>query len=224
METPVHIVWARVSAAAAEVPALDWLSDTERARHAAIRSPKRSQQFVAGRWLARRLLAQVHGGRPQDWQLSAPDRGPPLVLDRCPAPCVAISHSGPMAACAVCALAVGIDIEAPLRVRDVLGLAQVACHQQELAQLQALPVAAREARFYAFWTAKEAWLKRLGQDMAPRRMARIQLSTKAEARADVRAWTRDGWTLALACHPGAPLHWPAEPPRPAGAWRVNEAA
>lgn len=188
-----------------------------------MRAPARRAQFLAGRWLLRELLARCHGGVPQDWQLTAPEQGPPTVE----APAIntalhlALSHSADLIACAVADMPVGVDLELPKRQRDLAALAAMCCDAREQAQLQRVDAAQREALFYAFWTAKEAWLKRHGEDLAPRRLAQIHLRpAAADTAASLRVWHHEGWTLALAAAPGTQVRWHAPAPALGSQWDV----
>jgi phosphopantetheinyl transferase len=77
-----------------------------------------------------------------------------------------ISHSGDLAACAVADLPIGVDLERATLGRSLLGLAREHFHAPEVEDVVALLSAGNEqeaaARFYAYWTLKEAHLKRRG--------------------------------------------------------------
>lgn len=222
----VALAWSRLAplAAAHSTHVEGWLSQPEQQKLAGLRAPARRAQFLAGRWLLRELLARCHGGTPQDWQLSAPQQGPPTVLAPVSAPLhLALSHSGDLVAGAISAQPVGLDVECPQRQRDVTGLAALCCDACEQAQLQALPTDQREDLFYAFWTAKEAWVKCHGEDLAPRRLAQIHLAAASgDTEARVRVWRGEGWTLALAAPPGVQVRWHAPVPVLASQWDVAD--
>jgi 4'-phosphopantetheinyl transferase len=224
----VALAWSRLAplAAAHGAHAESWLSQAEQHKLARMRSPERRAQFVAGRWLLRELLARCHGGTPQDWQLSAPEHGPPTVLAPVKVPLhLALSHSSDLVAGAISAEPVGVDVECPQRQRDVTGLAALCCDVREQAQLQSLPADQREALFYALWTAKEAWLKRHGEDLAPRRLAQIHLAAaSSETEAQVRVWRGKGWTLALATPAGVSVRWHGPQPGLLCVWQVQDDA
>ncbi|WP_454740507.1 hypothetical protein [Cupriavidus necator] len=83
--------WLRlgsVTELAAQAPeAQSWMTEGELARLAAMQSARRRGQFVAGRWLARTLLAEAFGGVWQAWTLTAAPmrrrRLPALFLRAC---------------------------------------------------------------------------------------------------------------------------------------------
>ncbi|HEY9103773.1 4'-phosphopantetheinyl transferase family protein [Chitinimonas sp.] len=146
------------------------LQTDETARVAGFSRPQRRAQFLAGRWLARRLLCQAVGGAPADWTLSATAGRPPQVLGQ-PNWRLSVSHSGDWVACALADRPVGIDLERTNSGRDVAAMAALVCHPSEAAELGQLPAAEQEAALIAMWTRKEAWLK---QQSAPFELARMR--------------------------------------------------
>jgi 4'-phosphopantetheinyl transferase len=207
----------RTQLACAAVPALlapgPWLSASEAARLATLATHKRRLQFTAARWQARWLLAQALGGEPASWVLEAPHDAPPAVVGR-PDLFLSISHSGDWTACALADAPIGLDLESPQRARDIAGLIELCCTPSER-ELLAQSVD-QEAAFYELWTVKEAWLKRRGEWIAPRRLQ--QLEARPATDGDVRTWEGAGWRLAL-CASDAPVWWTAQPPI-TRRWRV----
>ncbi len=133
-----------------------------------IYAPRRREQFLAGRCLARQLLCAAYGGDPlRDWPLSSGEDTAPVLLRGGP-PWVAISHSGDWVACAASQRRVGIDVERLDERRNRSALMAAVCTASELAHLLALPYGQRAGAFTSLWTLKEAWFKRrsLGVDTA----------------------------------------------------------
>lgn len=202
------------------------LQTDEAARLASFSRPQRRAQFLAGRWLARRLLCQVAGGQPSDWQLSAVAGGRPEVLAQ-PGWQLSISHSGDWLACTVADRAVGVDIERTGGSRDIAAMAELVCHPAEATELQGLSSAKQEAALIAMWTRKEAWLKQQGApfDLARMRQLAGQLASMGEA--DTLTWSGlvPGLVLSLAAERAveAVVHWPEglRPPTPLGYRRVE---
>ncbi|HEY9110035.1 MAG TPA: hypothetical protein VIN58_25435 [Roseateles sp.] len=124
-----------------------WLSPSERERWAGFAGTQRRQQFVAGRWLARRLLAHVSDADAADVVLTVGAEG------RCLAPSpwrVSISHSGGWIAVAVARDAlVGLDLQVESPGRN----------WRSLAAFAGLQPCRDAAYFYRHWTLAEAWLK-----------------------------------------------------------------
>jgi len=192
------------------VQAPDWLSASERARLAAVSAPGRRAQFVAGRRLARRLLAEAFGGEAfADWALDAAPDAPPRVLrgpSRAAAAArVAITHSAELVACAVSAVDIGLDLECPRRPRELGRLAEAVCCDDERRLLAALDPEARQAAFDIVWTLKEAWFKRRGEGLDPGRLPRLR--TRAGP-GEGRVWQLPGITLALLAPVDAELRLP----------------
>jgi len=126
---------------------LAWLSPSERERWGGFAGSQRRRQFVAGRWLARRLLASADGADPFNLVLAVDPEG------RCIAPSpwrVSISHSGGWIAVAVAHDAlVGLDLQIESPGRD----------WRSLAAFAGLEPCLDAAYFYRHWTLAEAWLK-----------------------------------------------------------------
>lgn len=181
---------------------LDALSDSEQARWASFGSDKRRHVFLAGRMMARWVLAR---------RLGLPiSEAPALSLEidalgRSSFPArpdlgMSISHSGEGIACAAATGAVGIDIEDLSRPRDFLALAAQVHSSQQCLQLAAQAEDARAESFYRWWTLKEAWLKRqgLGLDLARmRRLEIVPVDALASALSLVLVCAEQRWTLAL---------------------------
>jgi len=177
-----------------------WLSDQELSRYQIITAAKRRVQFVAGRCWARQCLALAAGGPWQDYMLSAPDHGAPVVLD---APHAAgralffsISHSGDWLVCAVAQYPVGVDIENTQRGRDTQALGEWIHGPQERTWVHALSTSARHARFYELWCLKEAWLKQVA---APLRttMQGVQFMPADDSDAQAVIVSAEAFTLAV---------------------------
>lgn len=206
-----HLACGAVAALLAQAPQ-GWLSASEEARCASLVSSRRRDQFLAARWQARWLLAQVHGGDPASWVLEAPHDAPPAVAAR-PDLFLSISHSGAWTACALSDAPIGLDLEAPQRQRDIAGLMELCCTRAE----RAFP----ESMFYELWTVKEAWLKQRGEWIAPRRLQ--QLEALPDAEGNLRTWRSDTWWLAL-CAQGDPVQWWTPAPAGMRSWRLTDLA
>lgn len=100
---------------------------------------------------------------PADWHFSRGEHGKPALLDS-PRPLdFNLSHSGDWLACVVTAgTAVGLDIEYCDPDRNVLKLARRFFQAPEIAVLQACSKVEKTARFYDYWTLKEAGIKASG--------------------------------------------------------------
>lgn len=195
-------------AGTAPPPAHHWLSPSETERLAALGRPARRQAFVAGRWLARQLLAERLAVPAADLRLALDAQGRSLPHQGLG---LSISHSGGWLAAAVGpGDDFGIDIEQARAGRDWAGMAA----------LIGLPDALSEADFYRHWVLCEAWLKAQREpwslvELRPLRWAPDRLG-------DGCCLQADGLTLGvvgagrLAWSPSAaPVDW-----RDGGRWRA----
>ncbi len=185
-------------------------TDEERDRMAGLRSEARRQQFCAGRWLAKTLLAQALGGTAQGWRISAGADTKPQVIGHAGVH-LSITHSGDFVACAIAHQPVGLDLERLGPQRSVLDMATLVCSPQEQAELRALPQAAVQAGFLAQWCRKEARLKQLGQPMDYEHLRGMVFVPAAAGDALVGTWRFDGAGLVLALAapnlPGLQAQW-----------------
>ncbi len=106
-----------------------WLGERERVVHAALRTPKRREDWRLGRWTAKAALAAWLGAEPARIEvLAAADGAPDAWLDGAPAPVsISLSHRAGRALAAVASApcVVGCDLElleprSPAFVRDWL--------------------------------------------------------------------------------------------------------
>jgi len=149
-------------------PPTAWLSAAEQAEYAALRMPRRQQDWLAGRWTAKRLIqatrAEAAGAPLAAIQLApASGRAPLASWPGCPRPWpISISHCDGQAAAALCdepCQPLGIDLErvearSPAFPDDYFTLDEIASLGRGL-QAQAEQVT-------AIWCGKEAALKALG--------------------------------------------------------------
>lgn len=181
---------------------LDALSDSEQSRWASFGSDKRRHVFLAGRMLARWVLAR-RLGLPASKALALSLEIDALGRSSLPAHPelgLSISHSGKGIACAAAEGAVGVDIEDLSRQRDFLALAAQVHGAEQAAALAAQALDAQAESFYRGWTLKEAWLKRQGLGLDWARMRRLEIvsvDALASAISQVLVCGEQRWTLAL---------------------------
>jgi len=148
------------------------LSGDETARARRFHFDRDRTRYVRGRGFLRSMLGQVCGQDPAGLIFGTGTQGKPFLQDSDLAfnlshsrdlAVLAVSHSGPL----------GIDLEFIDRAADIAGLAQTCLTPGEIDILAALPEAERQARFFVFWTAKEARMKLTGEGMSlpPRQIA-----------------------------------------------------
>lgn len=141
------------------------LASDERARADRFRFDRDRDRYIRGRAFLRRRLADVTSYGAEAVPLIDGPWGKPAL--RCGAVAFNLSHSGPLAVLAISRSGpVGIDVERIDRTVDVDRLSENCFLPAECAVLNALEPEARQRRFFAFWTAKEAVMKRTGQGMS----------------------------------------------------------
>ncbi|NTV63429.1 MAG: 4'-phosphopantetheinyl transferase superfamily protein [Oscillochloris sp.] len=163
-----------------------FLAPPEQERYAALRSEKRRQDWLLGRWAAKRLLRRHMARRGLDLPLGAalilsdPDGAPRVAAWGLALACphigveleriqISLSHSGERALCAMIgsgptpiyiptsAMALGADIE-QIATRSA-AFAQSYDTERELALLAAAPPDRYDTLSTVIWSAKEATLK-----------------------------------------------------------------
>jgi len=205
---PLALRTGSVMAFAAMAPPVSrWMSAEELGRLAAMRAQQRAEQFAAGRWLARRLLAVTFGGDASEWALSAAEDAPPLATHTAGAVgtpvFVSIAHSGDHLACAVSDMPVGVDIEELQPRRHLDTLIEATTTEAERAALPELLAvdddAARMLAFFQLWTLKEAWIKCHGGNLFQTMMGHVVEAVPSPLeQANGLTWRRQGAVLALA--------------------------
>nr|WP_295777191.1 4'-phosphopantetheinyl transferase superfamily protein [Rhodoferax sp.] len=194
------------------------MTHAEKIRLQAIASLNRREQFLAGRWLAKNMLAEAQGGSPSDWCISADGHAKPIVVGHDLQ--LSISHSGPFLACCIADHAAGIDVERFDQARPVGDMATLVCSGPEQSALRALQGDALTQQFYKLWTCKEARLKQLGSPFDMDALRAIQTEPTEEVDAHVGTLSflgEQNVMLSLAVeglprlHARWPAHWVAGP-------------
>ncbi|MFV0129269.1 4'-phosphopantetheinyl transferase family protein [Streptomyces sp. HMX112] len=190
-------VWLvrRPAGVAARALARSELDEAERLRAASFRRPADALLYTAAHVALRRLVGRYTGTAPRDVRfLREPcpgcglPHGRPSVAPAPPPLHFSLSHSGGLAAVAVAAVPVGVDVQR-LPAAEAVDICARALHPDERAELAA--TRGREERrrhFGDLWTRKESYLKGLGTGLG-RSPAEDYLG------ADTRRHPR-GWTLA----------------------------
>ncbi len=195
---------------------LDWLAPDERARLDRLRFTARRDDFLLGRWTAKRLIAAVRPGTGLAAIAirAAADGAPEAFLDGAPLPItVSLSHRAGRALAAVGTGALGADLEC-IEPRSALLVADFFT-AAEAADVAAGPPAGRDRAIALIWSAKESALKarRTGLREDPRRM-RVEaaeitappdgtwraLRIAADGSPDLTGWWREdaGYVLTVA--------------------------
>ena len=146
-----------------------WLSPSEHARLATLHLPARRDQYLAGHWLARCVLAANFGGDAHSWFLEQRQSKPPAVIGQGPAKQLSLSHSGEWIAAAASDVAIGIDIE-QRRPRDALNRFE----ELLLADEDAVGTLDNDALLQR-WVVKEALIKRDHGAALPEQLAALKI-------------------------------------------------
>jgi len=143
---------------------LEGLGASVQQRYRRFRRPERQRQFVAGRLLLRRALADASPEvAASDIQFIERPGAAPQVCMPGAAPFFSISHAGGWVACAASMAApLGLDIELHGRKRDFPALAEHSFDAATAQRIASLPDGQRAAAFYRAWCRLEAEFK-LGQ-------------------------------------------------------------
>ncbi|HEY6477727.1 MAG TPA: 4'-phosphopantetheinyl transferase superfamily protein [Polyangia bacterium] len=149
------------------------LTSEERARRERYRFERDRHQFVVARGLLRWTLSHYLGLPAEALRFRAGPHGKP-ELDGKPELAVGaaptalefnLSHAAGVVACAVARDAeIGIDVEDHAGAADIDAVAR-SFAPSERADLDAVRGAARQERFLAYWTLKEAYLKARGEGL-----------------------------------------------------------
>ncbi len=147
-----------------------FLNAEEQARAARFKFQRDQDRFTRARALLRRTLADHLGKSPQTIEFSQVGNGKPVLAKG--SLHFNLSHSAHIAVIALSTdHSIGIDLEHSSRSFCPYDLAEICFTAQEKAALRQHDQP--EARFMAFWTAKEALMKLTGQGMSlePRRIS-----------------------------------------------------
>lgn len=143
------------------------MAPDERARHDRFVFEKDRHQFLVTRGVIRTLLGRCLGVDPADCAFEADRYGRPRLVHPAGAPLgFNISHTRGLVACVLARGGeIGVDVEDASRPIDP-GLPRRFFSPDEADALDALPDDARPARFYEYWTLKEAYMKARGMGLS----------------------------------------------------------
>ncbi len=141
------------------------LSGDETARAQRFHFDRDRNRYARGRGFLRSMLGQVCGQDPAGLIFGTGAQGKPFLQNSDLA--FNLSHSRDLAVLAISRSGpLGLDLEFIDRAADIAGLARTCLTPGETDVLAALPEAQRRARFFAFWTAKEARMKLTGEGLS----------------------------------------------------------
>jgi 4'-phosphopantetheinyl transferase len=164
--TSLWLVKLQAEAPAAAPQPGDYLDAAEQARAARFHFERDRHRYRASHTALRQLLGQHLGQPPAALRFRTGPYDKPQ-LDLPGAPHFNMSHSGPWALIAIGAdLPIGVDIEDPREMGDLMPLAERNFSAAEYRDLAALPEAERLQAFLRCWTRKEACLKAVGSGLS----------------------------------------------------------
>jgi len=144
------------------------LDDDERGRLSRYHVPADARAFLASHALVRTALSEFADQPPKSWrfrrnQYGRPEIDPPgahgLRFN--------LAHTRELVGCIVSRGAeVGIDLESPRDLGDLLAIAQRFFAQEEAALLRTLPPEKQAPYFLSIWTLKEAYVKARGMGLS----------------------------------------------------------
>jgi len=154
----------------------DWLSEQEQRRYATFERAERREQYCQTRIGLRTLLSRYLNISPEVVPIQTGRRGKPYLADEAlhfnltharDTILLALSPERPL----------GIDLEYPRRLRNILLLARRVFTPEEIAELKAS--AQPQRRFLKYWTRYEAAQKCSGEGIFGERAERDQLATRS---------------------------------------------
>ncbi len=144
------------------------LAPDERARRARYHFEHSRREYLLTRALCRATLSRYAPVAPAAWTFAKNEYGRPEIE--------AAAHRGIRFNLSntrgLIALAVtrdrdvGVDVEDPSRGGETVAISDRFFSPLEVAALRALPEAAQDARFFTYWTLKEAYIKARGMGLA----------------------------------------------------------
>jgi len=142
-----------------------YLSAEEQQRAPRFKFDRHRDRFVMARGNLRVILSQyLEGIAPADIQFVYTDRGKPILAN---SHCLQfnLSHAHQHAIYAISLTPVGIDLEYPRSLPDLLSLAQRFFTPEEYQILSTLSSSDQQQLFFQIWTLKEAYLKATGEGL-----------------------------------------------------------
>jgi 4'-phosphopantetheinyl transferase len=144
------------------------LNAQERARELRFHFAHSRKQFLIARALVRTVLSRYAPVLPADWRFVAGPHGRPEIVQPEGAGFrFNLSHTTGLVVLAVGGQqALGVDVENTTRRPAPLEVAGHSFSSAEVSALRALPEALQAARFFHYWTLKEAYIKAKSQGLS----------------------------------------------------------
>lgn len=143
------------------------LSADEKKRQQRYRFAKNRHNSLVTRAFVRCVLSQYADLQPTEWLFESGRHGKPEISNSSLPIRFNLSHTEGMVVCAVILdKGIGCDIESRSRIVDLKSIARRYFSASEVKTLLALPATQQQARFFEYWTLKEAYVKATGQGLS----------------------------------------------------------
>ena len=168
----VHLWWATdrgLSTNRLKELYFDWLTDEEKDRYGRYMFQKDADLYLLTRALCRKVLSQYVDVSPAKWRFQSNQYGKPAIEEPQEARTLEfnLTNTPGFVACMVSdRYPVGVDAESIDRKSTTLDIAKRFFSKQEFEELQTHPASALTARFFHYWTLKEAYIKVRGMGMS----------------------------------------------------------
>jgi 4'-phosphopantetheinyl transferase len=154
---------------ALSVSPLSLVTDDEQARHDRYKFERNRREYRITRALAREVLSRYADVAPLDWRFAPNAWGRPAICapEGAPALRFNLTNTDGLVACIVSSRhEVGVDVEPIDRRSETTSIAHRFFSPSEVRDLFALPPEQHHARFFDYWTLKEAYIKACGMGLA----------------------------------------------------------
>jgi 4'-phosphopantetheinyl transferase len=144
------------------------LAPEERARKDRYYFEKNRHEYLLTRALCRGVLSRYAAVAPAAWAFSQNSHGRPEIASPLGTGiCFNLTNTHGLIACLVARdREIGVDVEDTERHGETVGIADRFFSPAEVRDLHAVPEAMRRARFFDYWTLKEAYIKARGMGLA----------------------------------------------------------
>ena len=155
-----------------ETAYLRLLSPPERTRQRRFHFDRDRHRFLVTRAMVRTVLSRYASIDPEDWEFATNPHGRPRIGNAdadadCAGLTFNVSHTDGLIVLAVArAMRLGVDVESVSERTGILDIAAGSFAPGEVADLQALPAALRQLRFFEYWTLKESYIKARGEGLS----------------------------------------------------------
>lgn len=166
----VHVWRAKLDLSAHEIARLETLlSEDEKSRANRFRFPQHKRRFIAARAILREILANYLQINSDALRFEYSDRGKPRLAKSMEASSwqFNVSHSQELALYGfTCHKRIGVDVEYLRSMDDAAKIAERFFSAQESQLIANLSGEQQKQVFFQLWTAKEAYLKAIGEGLA----------------------------------------------------------